>query len=458
MSERSSVEVIFKARSVAVVGASDNPDKLGYVVLRNILSGYEGKVYPVNPKHPRVQGLAAYPSLRDLPGPVELAVFAVPAPEVVKMVEDVGAAGGKGIVVISGGFREVGNHELENRLKHEVARAGLRMIGPNCQGFSYSPNGFCCTWPEVKTSGPLAVISQSGTIAATISLWSDEENVGTSAVVSLGNKVDVTETDLLEFFLNDPSTHVIAMYVEGIADGPRFLRLARDLRARGKRLVVLYPGRTDRGRAAAYSHTRTLASDARVMRALCRQVGAVCVATLQDFLDAIRAAVFCRPPLDNSLYVVTTSGGSGILATDAAVLCGFRMSDPVSDVGERLKGIVPPHATLGNPLDLTWVDAATYSKAVQAVVECSAAGTILVIIGDPIPGIADDLQALSLGRCNVVAAILGAGETGKEEGRKLQRAGVAVFPTPEQAAFGVSTLLSNASTDGGGPASASIPC
>ena len=185
---------LFQARSVAVVGASTNPKKLGHQILANILhGGYEGDIYPVNPKADQILGLRAYPSVSDVPAGLDLAVIVVPASFVPGMLREVAAKGAGAAIVISGGFREAGREDLEQELRAVMAETGLRLVGPNCQGINYRTNKLCASWPLVATQGSMAVISQSGTVAATLAGWAVDEGRGVSATVSLGNQVDVCE-------------------------------------------------------------------------------------------------------------------------------------------------------------------------------------------------------------------------------------------------------------------------
>jgi acyl-CoA synthetase (NDP forming) len=251
------LESVFNARSVAVVGASANPEKTGHVILKNIIEGgFAGRIYPVNPKAEEILGLPCHPSLTAIDGPVDVAVIVVPANFVPDVMEEAGKKQVSGAVVISGGFGETGNEELERRILEIAEHYGTRIIGPNCQGFNYTPNRLCASWPLVRRSGPVAIISQSGTVGAAIEMWAEEAEIGISGFVALGNKADVNENDLIDLFKEDPNTRVISLYIEGVRDGRRFMESVRSARQK-KPIVVMKPGTTPKGARAMQSHTRS---------------------------------------------------------------------------------------------------------------------------------------------------------------------------------------------------------
>lgn len=207
---------IFKPSSVAVVGASTNPEKTGHIILRNIVDGgYPGKIVPVNPGADEVLGLKAYPSVVDIPGAVDLVIIVVPAKAVPEVMRQAGAKRARGAIIITGGFKESGNEDLERDVISIARSYGIRVVGPNCQGVNYTSSRLCASWPLVTGAGKMAVISQSGTVGAAISEWASADGIGISACISLGNKADVSELDLIDYFANDPDTSVISMYLFG---------------------------------------------------------------------------------------------------------------------------------------------------------------------------------------------------------------------------------------------------
>jgi acyl-CoA synthetase (NDP forming) len=436
---------VFNARSVAVVGASASPDKTGHTILRNIIDGgYAGSIYPVNPKAETILGLKCYPTLTAIPGSLDLVVVVVPAKFVPDLIDEGGRKGVKAAVVISGGFGEIGNGDLENQLKAAAARHGVRVIGPNCQGFNYTPNKLCATWPLVKSGGSIAVISQSGTVAAAMAMWAAEEDLGVSGVVALGNKCDVSELDLVEYFAGDPNTRSIALYIEGIRDGQAFMKLMRSVGGR-KPVVILKPGRTEKGKKAVASHTHSIAGSDEVFQGVCRQLRLARASDVTELYDFTKAFGSLRRPGGRKMLVVTSSGGSGILATDTAEQCGIDVAALDDRTKEELKKVLPGNCVIGNPLDLTGdADAARYRTAVETAARTSGADFFFLIFGDPIPGAAEVVQSLRATiPQEIIVCYLGGGETEAIEVRKMHRGGIPVFPTPERGVKAVGALLAS---------------
>jgi acyl-CoA synthetase (NDP forming) len=426
---------LFGARSVAVVGASSNPSKLGYEILANITQGgYEGQVFPVNPKADTIRGLPVFPSVDAIPSELDLVVAVIPARFVPSVLREAAAKGAAAGIVISGGFREAGREDLEDELRELVATTGMRLVGPNCQGINYRPNKLCASWPLVTSPGSMAVISQSGTVAATLAGWAVDEGLGISATVSLGNQVDVCETDLIEFFSRDEHTKVVSLYLEGAKDGRRFLEAANEASSRTP-IVVLKAGRTPTGQRAAASHTSSLAGRDEVFSAACKQFGIVRVADIESLYDSAKALESLSLSGGNRVMIVTSSGGCGILAADEAEEHGLHVPrlQPavVAELGQA--GLLPT-AILANPLDLTVAPAEHFAAAVSATHRHDVADVYLLVFGDPITGATEVVKDLkhSLG-ARIAVAYLGGGEVEKAERLAMHGAGVPVFPTPQRA-------------------------
>lgn len=426
---------LFCARSVAVVGASPNPEKLGHLILTNLIDGgYEGNIYPINPKADEIRGLRAYSSVSEVPGDLDLVVVVIPARFVAGVLREAARKGARAAVVISGGFRESGRGDLEEELIDIAQESGLRILGPNCQGINYRPNRLCASWPLVTASGPLAVISQSGTVAATLAGWAADEGLGISATVSLGNQVDVCEADLIDFFGVDEESRVIALYLEGVKDGRRFLNVVKRVLPR-KPIVVLKSGRTAGGQRAAASHTRSLSGRDEVFDAVCKQFGILRAQDLDSLYDSAKALGTLTPGDGNRVLVITSSGGSGILAVDEAERRGLRIPLLSLEVAEDLKEAnLPPNAILSNPLDLTMCTAEDFEATVSAIEPYDIADVYLLIFGDPIPGSTEVAQRLRHRvEARVAVAYLGGAEVEKVERLRMHAAGIPVFPTPERA-------------------------
>lgn len=430
------LSTIFTPKSVAVIGASSSPEKLGFQILKNIRdAGFKGPIYPVNPKATVILDLPCYPSIGAVEGAPELAVIIVPAPAVPATLGECGAKGVKGAIVISGGFGESGPEgEALQRQALEVARAHkIRMIGPNCQGVNNPYHGLCASWPLLTMRGAIAVLSQSGTVAAALMDWAGQEGIGVSALVSMGNRADVDEADLVEYFDGDPETRAIALYIEGVKNGPRFLAAAR--RAR-KPIVVLKPGRTEKGRQAAESHTKSLAGRDEVYQGAFRQFGICRAETLHELYDFSKALAYLKRPPGRRVLIVTSSGGCGVLATDIAAAEGLDVAPLPEAVASQLRAFLPRHCVVNNPLDLTGDANARMYRDVLAVTK-GAFDVVAVIFGDPIIGTS---EVIDRDRPELVI-YLGGAEVEREEGRLLHARGVPVFPTPERGMRALAQLV-----------------
>jgi acyl-CoA synthetase (NDP forming) len=293
-------------------------------------------------------------------------------------------------------------------------------------------------FPVIKTSGPMAVISQSGTVTAALSEWAADEGLGISAAINLGNQADLCESDYLDFFASDPDTKVIVMYVEGVKHGMRFLKKLKVATAK-KPVAILKAGRTDAGQRSAASHTGSLASNHRVFSAACRQNGAYVAHDLEALYDAAKGLATIRPPAGNRVLSISTSGGAGTLAADTAEEHQLTMPLLSDEKIQELKQKgAPPLATLSNPIDMVSIMADDFRKMVPAVDQLDVADTILLNFGDPIDGGIDLTRELSEKiKASIAVAYFGGGEEEKKARIELNRMGIPVFPTPERAIRGI---------------------
>lgn len=430
------LDAFFRPRSVAVIGASESPEKYGNIILRNILDGgFRGAVYPINPKSESILGLQCFRNVKDIPDTVDLAVVIIPARLVPQAVAECGEKAVKAAIIITGGFSEAGaeGEALQRQVADIARKAGVRLIGPNCQGVNNPYHPLCASWPLLQKQGHVAVISQSGTVGAAMMDWFSDEDLGVSCFVSLGNRADVDETDLIEYFNDDPNTRVIALYVEGIKRPDAFRQA---LHQAVKPLVVLKAGRTPKGRVAAESHTKSLAGADGVYGALFKSHGIVRAENIQEFFDFAKAYAYMKQPPGNRILFITTSGGAGILATDAAEKEGLDVAPLPSELAEALEGVIPAHAIRANPLDLTGdANAAMY----QAVMERARPyyDVLGVIFGDPVEKAADVVTA----GADELVIFLGGAAVEKVERRRMHLKGVPVFPTPERGVRALAQLL-----------------
>ncbi|MFH2129837.1 MAG: CoA-binding protein [bacterium] len=435
---------IFNAGSIAVVGASSDRRKFGYMTLNSLIQGgFEGPIYPINPKADEVLGLKCYPSISDVPGNIDLVSVIVPARFVPEVIREAGAKGAAGAVVHSGGFSEAGNQELEDELLSAARECGMRILGPNIQGINYIPNKMCCMFlPVIKTRGPLAVITQSGTVTTALTEWPDQEGLGISAAVNLGNQMDLCESDYLDFFAHDPETRVIVMYLEGVKDGSRLFKTLKRTTTI-KPVVILKAGRTSVGKRSAASHTGSLASNYDVFASACRQCGAYIAHDLEETYDAAKALACMRPPRGNRLLSVSTSGGAGILAGDHAEQFGLAM--PLLSE-EAIKGIrdngAPPLANLSNPLDMVTLAAEHFEQVIQVADRYDPADVILLNLGDPVEGAVALAEKLSRQLTASFAVTYFAGGEEEQLGQlAMHKRGIAVFKTPERAVRGIGAAV-----------------
>lgn len=443
MITREILNAVFNAKNVAVVGASENPDKTGYQVLSNIIDGgFRGEIYPINPKSNEILGIQCYSTLSAVPDDIDLVVVIVPAKFVPDVMRQAAEKHAKGAVIISGGFREIGNVELEQEVMQIANENNIAVIGPNCQGINYTPNHLCATWPLMTSQGSMAIIAQSGTIGAAMAGWAEEDAIGFTSVVALGNKSGVGEIELLDYFADDSATKVIALNIEGVADGTLFIETAKRALAK-KPVVVLKPGRTTRGAEAAASHTKSIAGSDQIFDAVCRQIGLIRAEGIAEFYDFAKILGMLTKPAGNRLMVITSSGGSGILAADTADDLGILIEKPEQAVIEQLRTVLPNQCVLSNPLDLTGdATAQRYLDALEVVVQSETVDAYLVIFGDPIEHAAETIAKIrSMTSKPILAAFLGGGEVQKREVPLLNVAGVPVFPTPERAVRALGALL-----------------
>jgi acyl-CoA synthetase (NDP forming) len=438
-----SVNSIFNARNIAVVGASATAGKTGNTVLKNLIDGgYEGDIYPVNPRGGQLMGNTCFTSLEQVPTDIDLIVVIVPAAQVPEVMEQAGRKNVKGAIIISGGFRETGNEELERTVLNIAACNHIRILGPNCQGLNYTPNKMCASWPLITARGSIAVISQSGTVGAAIEMWAAEDHLGISAFVALGNKSDINEQDLIRYFADDPNTKTIALNIEGVKDGKGFIDCIRYCVSK-KPVVVLKPGRTAKGQTAAQSHTKSIGGMDQIFEAVCRQYGIIRAYDLTEFYDYAKITGLVKKPSGNRLAIITSSGGSGILATDTAEENGVDVVPLDERIAARLKTQLPSQCVVSNPLDLTGdANAGRYRDSLNTVIDSDSIDIILLIFGDPIPGTCEIIQdaVKKTDKC-IIAAYLGGGETEKIESAALHEMGIPVFPTPERAVKALGALL-----------------
>jgi acetyl coenzyme A synthetase (ADP forming)-like protein len=345
---------IMKPDAVAVIGASAETGKIGNSIMKNLINGgYQGAIYPIHPSATEIMGKKAYKSVKDVPGVIDVAVFAIPAKFVAQALTECGEKKIPGAVLIPSGFAETGNVAGQEEVVAVARKYGVRLMGPNIYGFYYTPKHLCatfCTAYDVK--GATALSSQSGGIGMAIVGFSRSTKMGVSAIVGLGNKSDIDEDDLLTFFEQDDNTQIICQHLEDLKDGRAFAEVAKRV-AKKKPVVVLKAGRTSLGARAASSHTGALAGNDKIYDDVFKQSGVIRARSLRDMLDFARGIPLLAQPKGNNVVIITGAGGSGVLLSDACVDNQLTLMAMPPDLDAAFRKFIPPFGAAGNPIDIT---------------------------------------------------------------------------------------------------------
>lgn len=450
---KGNLDALLRPRSVAVIGASRNPGKLGYHVMKSLTEGgFGGGVFPINPKETEVFGAKAYASLLDVPHDVDLAVVVLPAHVVPEIIQQCAAKGVRGIVLITAGFKEI-EDEQGAQLQEEITRlaneAGIPIIGPNTFGLvnlhedlnaSFTPE-----FSQVKKGG-ISVISQSGGMAHMLAFLAVEQNVGFSKVIGVGNRCNVGFAELLEYLVEDETTRVIAFYIEGV-DNPRLL-MAIAKRVRGSKPVVVYKvGRSEVSDKASRSHTGSISGQYEIYQEAFKEAGWVSVRSLEELLDAAKALDACPVPQGNRAAVLSGQAGPGMAACDVCEEMGLVLTTFSEETQTRIEKALPPLALRSNPVDMgpAWyspeaiaevADAALGDAEVNGVVLCIAYASANV-------GAVESLSTVVTswaGKKPIVSCLSAPGEIWREGIGILEAAGVPNYPTPERAAKALGNL------------------
>jgi len=428
---------------VAVVGASRDPAKVGHQVLRNLkASGFTGKLFPVNPRVREILGLIAYPSLEEISDRVDLAVVIVPAIAVPRVIDQCDGAGVSAAVIMSGGFREIGaeGEKIEQDLRDTLKRTKVRVIGPNCTGVD-NPHIGLCMWLPLRKHGYISVVTQSGTVASAIKCWAENEGLGIAKCVTLGNRIDIDETDLLRYLGDDPLTRVIALYLESVSDGTRFLKAASDVSKR-KPILALKGGRTQPGARAAVTHTRSIVGDDQIFQAAMKQCGVIRVQTTEELYDSSKALSYLTLPSGPNVLIVTSSGGSAILAADVCSDMGLELPPLTRSTEKTLRQKLPGYCIFSNPFDLTTTTADQFRVVVEENIHDPMIHAFLLIFGDPLLGASEVVDSFRPSTEKpIIVAYLGGGDVEDKERAIMHSRGIPVFPSPERAAQALGVLL-----------------
>lgn len=465
------MDVFFNSKSMAVVGASKVSGKVGHIIFRNMVNNrrrglYKGELYPINPKEESILGYRCYPTLTSVGDAVDLIVIAVPAEVVPSVMENAAEKGVKVAVIISSGFSEVGENELEEKVKAQAKKAGIRVLGPNCLGVYDAYTGVDMLFlPETKTlsnrnvviatprptPGNIAIITQSGAFGAAAIDHLAGKEMGLSKLISFGNKMDVAEAEMLLYLLHDKKTKVILLYIEGIKAGREFVEAAR-LVTQHKPIIALKAGRTDAGARAALSHTGAIAGSDRIYNGLFKQVGILRARNMEGFFDMAKALALQSPAQGRNIAILTDAGGPGIMAVDECEALGLsveKFSNETLLKFEALKeeGKIPSFATYQNPVDLTGVvTSEMYELSSKILLEDRNINGIIVLGLHHTPYLKEDFtdkiaKISNPYRKPIVGCDIGETEMAIYIRSRFDKLGIPAYSSPEDAAYAMSALV-----------------
>src|SRR5512140_1962688 len=437
-----SLQPIFSPNTVAVIGATEKAGSVGRTVIWNLISSpFGGTVYPVNPKRANILGIKAYASIHDIPEPVDLAVIVTPAPSVPAIIAECVDTGVKGAIVISAGFKEVGPEgvRLEQEILASANRGGMRVVGPNCLGVMNPITGLNATFATtIAQPGSVAFISQSGALCTSVLDWSLKEHVGFSAFVSVGSMLDVDWGDLIYHLGDDPDTNSIVIYMESIGDARSFMSAAREV-ALAKPIIVIKPGRTEGAARAAASHTGSLTGSDDVLDAAFRRCGVLRVKTIGEIFSMAEVLSKQPRPAGPRLTILTNAGGPGVLAVDALISSGGKLSEVSPDAMQKFNEILPPQWSHNNPVDILG-DASPerYAQALEvAALDENSNGLLVILTPQAMTDPTATAEALKDHARRYEKPILASWSGGKviAEGEAiLNEAGIPTFMYPDTAA------------------------
>jgi acyl-CoA synthetase (NDP forming) len=448
------MEAIFNPRSVAVIGASDNPGKLGSHVMKSLIQGgYPGRIYPINPGKDEILGIKTYPSLLQVPEEIDLSIIVLPAELVPKTIKECKEKGVKGIVLITAGFKEIEDkrgESLQNEITELANQFGIKMIGPNTFGMvnlhlplnaSFTPE---FSWVE---KGGISLVSQSGGMSHLMAFLSMRSQVGFSKIIGLGNRCNVDFGDMVEYLIEDPETKVIAMYLEGIDHPRRLVEAAKN--KIGKKPIVAYKvGRSRTSDQASQFHTGSLAGNHEIYEGAFRQAGILTVGSSEELLDVAKALAICPLPEGNKVAVLSGQAGPGMAACDVCEIEGLSLPSFSISTQKRIEELLPPLAIRTNPIDMgpAWYDSGAIKGIVQAVLEDENIDAIILCImfasaNKASVGALSDLLLNRKTNKPVICCISSPVGIWDEEIKLLEQSGIPNYPSPERAAKALANLV-----------------
>ena len=451
-------DFLFYPKSVALIGASNVPGKIGNSIMRSITLRFDGEVYPINVKGGEIEvngkTFPVYRSIKDVPGEVDVAVIAVPARFVPDVIDECGEKGVKAAVVISAGFKEAGRADLEGEIVERAKKWGIRLVGPNCLGVTNLENGFDCNFnpPERQARPPfgkVAFMSQSGAFGAAILDWAASHRIGMSKFISLGNMADLDESDFMAYLGDDPKTGVITGYIEGVKDGRKFFNTAKEVTLK-KPVVILKSGRTEAGAKAAASHTGSLAGAYRIYQAAFEQAGVLEARSMRQLFNYAKALAMQKPARGNRVAIVTNGGGAGVMMSDGLLERGLKLADLSEETNEKFRRDIeerklPHHMSYRNPIDVIGdAPSSRYEVAMRYALEDGNVDVLVVIALFQSPALDEGIVAAmermkAYGKPMVFVAPGGAYP--HKMARNIELKGVPVYETVEDGVDAVYALV-----------------
>lgn len=444
------LRTLFAPKSIAIIGASRDPSKIGHVILRNFVEGdFPGRVYPINPKEDEILGLKAYKSVLEVEGEIEAAVIAIPAKFVPATLEECGKKGIKGITLISGGFKEVGNYELEEQLLEISKRYDLQLIGPNCLGIvdlrGKVDSIFIPTYKMGRPKpGGVSFITQSGAVGSCVLDLIARQGFGMNRFISYGNASVIDETDLIEYLVHDEKTKLIVMYLEGVKRGRAFFDMTKKFSGI-KPIIILKAGTTEIGANAAKSHTGSLAGNYAAYEAVFKQNHLIEAKSIEELFTY--AKIFDKQPLctGENIAIITNGGGMGVLVADAVISNGLKLAELTPETKHKLKETMPPIVGASNPLDLVGdADASRFEKGLELMIADPNVDAVIVITLFQTVSldskVVDVIVKASGGKKPIINVALG-GEYSEIQCRALEMSGVPSYSSPTNAAKSLSKLI-----------------
>ena len=446
---KNKLDSFFKPKSVAIIGASHDREKLGSIILWNFIENFDGKIYPINPNTAPIFNKKVYSSINKVPGKVDLAIIVVPAQIVPNVLKQCIKKRVKSVIVITAGFSEIGREGklLEEKCKKIIKKSKIRLLGVNCIGV-YDPytnvdtlflSRERCGRPK---KGNIAFITQSGAVGSTILDWLSEQNIGISKFVSYGNATDINETDLIKYLGKDKKTKVITVYLEGIKGNAReFMDVCLKV-SKKKPIIILKAGKTKKGTEAVSSHTGSLAGSGRIYSAAFKQVGVIEANSWEELFDFAKAFSTQNIPKGNKIAVITDGGGFGVLTADAAEKQGLNLAKPSQKLKKKISKVMPSYGIYNNPIDLTGdADAKRYDVVIRECLKEYDGLIVILLMQVPTVGveIIDYLEKLKTKKPVLICSV--GGKFTEKINKKIMELGYPIYPTPERAVKAMKMLI-----------------